>query len=116
MIAEIKVTICESIYENCQFCNDVLLNISSGLNKCVVFTLNGPQIGLLRAKYCKKCEVIYNSDNYVLNNQKYFYNYINDCSTYVVTSCQSVFEIALLQHFDKHLTRNSTTFSGNQLV
>ena len=111
IIEEKKIYICESLVSNCQTCNNTLINKT--FSNCVVFTLTGPKKGLLISKSCDCCKITYNCDHYIKNNQ--FFRYY-DCTKLVVTSCQSVFEISLLENFDKHLLRNATTFSGTIFI
>jgi hypothetical protein len=93
-----------------------LLSRCSSSNSCVVFTLNGPKLGLLISKYCQICDITFKTDNYVQNDKSFLYSKDSKFQKYVVTSCQSVFEIALLDSFDKHLVRNAITFSGVLLI
>ena len=111
--AENKLIYCEALFSNCKFCKNKLIYTTK--SSCVVFTLCGPKLGLLRAKYCSLCEITYNANNYHRKNKYYSYK-LDECNDFVVTSSESVFEISLLKDFDNHLVRNAISFSGFNLL
>ncbi len=112
-ILQTKVFICEARFNTCQFCSNLLSTKSRDIIDCVVFTLYGPKQGVMRQKYCPSCQITYNADNYQIKRTKNSYFINIDSNAFIVTSCKTVFEISLLEYFDKHLVRNAISFSGN---